>query len=214
MLNRRAPQRRDRPDLIEVPPWVRETFDGYLVCEFTTVKSGKPVTLPLLPFYLPDSGKFVVTSSILFSKKAENVKQNPKVSLLFSNPEGSNAGKHAVLVQGIAHADDSDLDHGWEKYLSYWRKKEPYIDAYLAERDGKRVNVLFNHITGLPGGGYGDRRYMLVWGTTHEDHGTLRFEPEKVSEWDEKILPFDQYCAKSAPQGAKYLGGLQASVEA
>ena len=25
---------------------------------------------------------------------------------------------------------------------------------------------------------------------------------------------FDQYCAKSAPQGAKYLGGLQASVEA
>ncbi len=106
--------------MIQVPPWVRETFDSYLVCEFTTVKSGKPVTLPLLPFYLPDSGKFVVTSSILFSKKAENVKQNPKVSLLFSNPE---------------HADDSDLDHGWEKYLGYWRKKEPYIDAYLGERE-------------------------------------------------------------------------------
>jgi len=122
-------------DLIPVPAWVRETFDSYLVCEFTTVKSGKPVTLPLLPFYLPDSGKFVVTSSILFSKKAENVRQNPKVSLLFSNPEGSKAGKHAVLVQGMAHADDSDLDHGWEKYLGYWRKKEPYIDAYLAERE-------------------------------------------------------------------------------
>src|SRR5205807_9314208 len=64
--------------------------------------------------------------------------------------------------------------------------------ALPSKLDGKRVNVLFNHITGLPGGGYGDRRYMLVWGTTHEDHGTLRFEPEKVSEWDEKILPFDQ----------------------
>ena len=76
-----------------------------------------------------------MTSSILFSKKAENVKQNPKVSLLFSNPEGSKVGKHAVLVQGIAHADDSDLDHGWEKYLGYWRKKEPYIDAYLGERE-------------------------------------------------------------------------------
>src|SRR5881397_3317996 len=50
-------------------------------------------------------------------------------------PEGPKAGKHAVLVQGIAHADDSDLDHGWEKYLGYWRKKEPYIDAYLAERE-------------------------------------------------------------------------------
>jgi len=85
--------------------------------------------------------------------------------------------------------------------------------ALPSKLDGKRVNVLFHHITGLPGGGYGDRRYMLVWGTTHEDHGTLRFEPETVSEWDEKILPFDQYCAKSAPQGAKYLGRLQASVE-
>ncbi len=48
----------------------------------------------------------------------------------------------------------------------------------------------------------------------HEHHGTLTFEPEKVSEWDEKILPFDQYCAKTAPQGAKYLGKLQASVGA
>jgi 1,4-dihydroxy-2-naphthoate polyprenyltransferase len=86
--------------------------------------------------------------------------------------------------------------------------------ARPSKLDGKRVNILFNHITGLPGGGYGDRRYMLVWGTTHEDHGTLRFEPESLSEWDEKILPFDQYCAKCAPQGAKYLGKLQPSVEA
>ncbi len=84
----------------------------------------------------------------------------------------------------------------------------------LSNLDGKKVNVLFNHITGLPGGGYGDRRYMLVWGTTHEDRGTLRFEPERLSEWDEKILPFDQYCAKCAPQGAKYLASVQASIEA
>src|SRR2546422_9976166 len=109
MLNRAAGRNRVRPDMIQVPPWVRETFDNYLVCEFTTVKSGKPVTLPLLPFYLPDSGKFVVTSSILFSKKAENVKQNPKLSLLFSKPEGSKAGKHRVLAQEVGDADGSDL---------------------------------------------------------------------------------------------------------
>src|SRR5437879_12672632 len=95
---------RARPDLIQVPPWVRETFDSYLVCEFTTVKSGQPVTLPLLPFYLPDSGKVVVTSNILFSKKAENVRQNQKVSLLFSKTEEHKAEKHAVLVHGIQHA--------------------------------------------------------------------------------------------------------------
>jgi len=80
--------------------------------------------------------------------------------------------------------------------------------------DGRKVNVLFNHITGIPTGGYTDRRYMLIWGTTHEDHGKLRLEPEQLSEWDEKILPFPEYCAKVAPQGAKYLEKLQPSVEA
>ena len=80
--------------------------------------------------------------------------------------------------------------------------------------DGRKVNVLFNHITGIPTGGYTDRRYMLLWGTTHEERGKLRLEPERLSEWDEKILSFPEYCAKVAPQGAKYLQKLQPSVEA
>lgn len=121
--------------MIQVPQWVRETFDSYLVCEFTTISKKRPLTLPLLPFYIPETGNLVVTSSILFSKKVENIKENPKVALLFSNPEGTTIGKHVVLVQGIASAQDSDLDHGWEKYLPYWRKKEPYIDAFLADRE-------------------------------------------------------------------------------
>lgn len=93
------------------------------------------MTLPLLPFYEPDSGRLVVTSSILFSKKIENIKENPRVSMLFSNPEGTSTGKQVVLVQGIAHPNDADLDHGWEQYLPYWRKKEPVIDAFLADRE-------------------------------------------------------------------------------
>ena len=121
--------------MIQVPGWVRDVFEHYLTCEFTTVADARPVTFPLLYFYDADSGKFTVTSSILFSKKVEHMKKDPKVSLLFSNPEGSGIGKQAILVQGIAHCDDSDLDHGWERFLPYWRKKEPYIDAFLAERE-------------------------------------------------------------------------------
>ena len=121
--------------MIQVPGWVGDVFDHYLTCEFTTVANGRPVTFPLLYFYEADSGKFTVTSSILFSKKVEHMKEDPKVSLLFSNPEGSGIGKQAILVQGIAHCDDSDLDHGWERFLPHWRKKEPYIDAFLAERE-------------------------------------------------------------------------------
>ena len=89
--------------------------------------------------------------------------------------------------------------------------KKPSVPATLT---GGRVGVLFNHITGIPTGGYTDRRYMLVWGRVSEDKGFLKLHPEELSEWDEKILPFDQYCAQCAPQGAKYLGTLQASVEA
>ncbi len=121
--------------MIHVPRYVQDVFERYLICEFTTISGGKPVTFPLLYFYDVESGRFTVTSSILFSKKVEHVKNNPKVSLLFSNPEGSGIGRHAVLVQGVASCEDSDLDHGWERFLPYWRKKEPYIDAFLAERE-------------------------------------------------------------------------------
>ncbi len=121
--------------MIQVPSWTKEVFERYLICEFTTISNGKPVTFPLLYFYEPATGVFTVTSSILFSRKIEHMKKNSKVSLLFSNPTGSGIGKHAVLVQGIAKCEDSDLDHGWEKFLPYWRKKEPYIDGFLAERE-------------------------------------------------------------------------------
>ncbi len=121
--------------MIQVPSWTKDVFENYLICEFTTISKERPVTFPLLYFYEPNTGVFTVTSSILFSKKIEHMKKNSKVSLLFSNPAGSRIDKHAVLVQGIAKCEDSDLDHGWERFLPYWRKKEPYIDGFLAERE-------------------------------------------------------------------------------
>ncbi len=121
--------------MISVPLWVKNVFERYLICEFTTVANDLPIIFPLLFFYDSNSGKFTVTSSILFSKKIEHMKDNSKVSLLFSNPEGSGIDKQVVLVQGLAKCDDSDLDHGWEKLLPSWRQKEPYIDAFLAERE-------------------------------------------------------------------------------
>jgi len=77
-----------------------------------------------------------------------------------------------------------------------------------------RVGVLFNHITGIPTGGYTDRRYMLVWGRVSEDKGFLKLHPEELSEWDEKILPFDKLCVAAAPQGKRYLENLQPSIDA
>jgi len=70
---------------------------------------------------------------------------------------------------------------------------------------GRNVGVLFNHISAIPTGGYTDRRYMLLWGRLRDQKGKLKLEPETMTEWDEKILPFGELCAKAAPQGQKYL---------
>ena len=89
--------------------------------------------------------------------------------------------------------------------------KKPSAPAIMP---GGRVGVLFNHITGIPTGGYTDRRYMLVWGRVSEDKEFLKLHAEELSEWDEKILPFDKLCAAAVPQAKKYLESLQPSIDA
>ncbi len=79
---------------------------------------------------------------------------------------------------------------------------------------GRNVGVLFNHITAIPTGGYTDRRYILIWGTLVDVDGKLELQPKAHTEWDEKILPFPELCAKAVPQGQRYLQGLQTQLEA
>ena len=89
-------------------------------------------------------------------------------------------------------------------------KKPPSNNPLTA----KRVGVLFNHISAIPTGGYADRRYILIWGRLSDHDGKLELHPETLTEWDEKILPFPELCARAAPQGQKYLQDLQRQVEA
>lgn len=89
--------------------------------------------------------------------------------------------------------------------------KKPSSQAPL---EGKTVGVLFNHITPIPTGGYTDRRYIQIWGKLNGQRDQFRLKPERVSEWDEKILSFPELCAKSAPQGQRYLELVQSQIEA
>jgi hypothetical protein len=79
----------------------------YCTCEFTTVfRDGTPQTWPVSPLLLGD-GRFLLCTSIGFPQKVYNIRRNPKVSLLFSEPTGSglpNPG--AVLICGEAVAED------------------------------------------------------------------------------------------------------------
>ncbi len=117
-----------------LPQPVEALLDSALVSELTVVDpAGRPVTHPLIPFY--DGELIYLTSSILFSKKLEHIKANPKVSLAISDPVAVKAEPFArATIQGDATVDDSDLHSGWERVLPLWREKEPAIDFFLGKR--------------------------------------------------------------------------------
>ena len=104
------------------------------MCELTVVdRTGRPVTHPLIPLY--DGELIYLTSSVLFSRKLEHIKANPKVSLSISDPVAVDVERfHRATIQGDAVIDDSDLHSGWERVLPLWRKKEPAIDMFLGKR--------------------------------------------------------------------------------
>ncbi len=117
-----------------LPEPVEALLETALVSELTVVDpSGLPVTHPLIPLY--DGELIYLTSSILFSKKLEHVKANPRVSLSISDPVAVDVERFArATIQGDARVDDSNLHAGWERVLPLWRKKEPAIDMFLGKR--------------------------------------------------------------------------------
>lgn len=84
-----------------------EIIENYFTCEFTTVsRDGSPQTWPVSPRLLQD-GRFLLTTSIGLPQKAFNIRRNPSVSMLFSEPTGSGVTEPgAVLIQGHATAED------------------------------------------------------------------------------------------------------------
>jgi general stress protein 26 len=118
-----------------LPKPIEELLDTALVGELTVVDpSGTPVTHPLIPLY--DGELIYLTSSILFSKKLEHIKGNPRVSLSISDPVAVQVEPfRRATIQGDATVDDADLHAGWEqRVLPLWRKKEPAIDMFLGKR--------------------------------------------------------------------------------
>jgi len=109
-----------------LPESIEQLLDTALVSELTVIDpKGRPVTHPLIPLY--DGEIVYLTSSVLFSKKLEHIKSNPKVSISISDPTAVQVERFArATIQGDASVDDSDLHSGWEdRVLPLWRKKEP-----------------------------------------------------------------------------------------
>lgn len=100
---------------VEVVRMIRE----YRTCEFTTLCNGAPQTWPVCPLLLGD-GRILIATNIGLPQKALNVRRNPRVSLLFSDPTGSGIGEPgAVLIQGDGVAgDDIVTDVSMERDLA------------------------------------------------------------------------------------------------
>jgi hypothetical protein len=119
---------------LTVPPEIEAVFREFRTCEFSTLaKDGTPITWPTLPFWQPQHDRFLVTTSIGLPQKALNVRRNPRVSLLFSDPTASGlSAPPAVLVQGDARSPDRvsvDIT-GFEEELGRVFRRQPASGAY------------------------------------------------------------------------------------
>src|SRR4051812_9811887 len=116
-----------------LPAPVVELVDAALVTELTVVRGdGRPVTYPLIPMW--DGEQILMTSSILFSRKLEHLKNNGRVSLSLSDPTALGGRRDRATVQGDAKVIDGDPHTDWERTLALWSAKEPVILEFLKAR--------------------------------------------------------------------------------
>jgi general stress protein 26 len=118
----------------KLPQAVEELLEVALVSELTVLdENGTPVTYPLIPLY--DGERIYMTSSVLFSKKLEHIKTNPRVSVTITDPVAAPVDPfRRATVQGDARIIEDDLHSGWERLLPMWVAKEPIISDLVKKR--------------------------------------------------------------------------------
>jgi len=135
----------DRPSRVvaELPAGIEDVFERFRTCELSTLaRDGTPITWPTLPFWRSDEKRFRITTSIGLAQKAFNVRRNPRVSLLFSDPTASGLqDPPAVLVQGEAEAPDEIKTSvaGFENELRKVYRWQPASRAYGSDPLTRRL---------------------------------------------------------------------------
>ncbi len=110
-----------------LPHDVQDVFARFITTELTTIDGqGRPITWPVTPYYRAGDPCIDVTTGLGYPKKATDARNNPLVSLLFSDPTGSGlSDPPMVLVQGTAEVDDRDLDANRDRYARESIEKLP-----------------------------------------------------------------------------------------
>ena len=118
----------------KLPEPIEQLLGSALVSELTVLdRAGRPVTYPLIPLY--DGERIYMTSSVLFSKKLEHIKANPRVSVTITDPVATPVEEfNRATIQGDARVLEDDLHSGWERILPLWAAKEPIISDLVKKR--------------------------------------------------------------------------------
>jgi general stress protein 26 len=118
-----------------LPHAAEDALRRALVCEFTVIRpDGRPVTHPMIPIY--DGEKIYLHSSILFSRKVEHLKTNPRVSVAVTDLEATHGDsiRDRVTIQGDAAVHEDDPHTTWERILPLWIAKEPIVESFYKQR--------------------------------------------------------------------------------
>jgi len=126
-----------------LPQEVRDAFERFITCEFTTIAATKqPITWPVTPYYRQGGPTIDVTTGLGYPKKADDARRHPSVALLFSDPTGSGIERPlTALVQGTATVDDEDLKANAERYI---RESGEKLPATKKMSPPKPLRGLFN----------------------------------------------------------------------
>jgi hypothetical protein len=117
----------------KLPSSVLDTLRLFRVCELSTVaKDGTPIAWPVSARFFAQEGHFLLTTSIGLSAKAVNMRRNPKIGMLYSEPKASGLPNPTyVMVKGRATVLDGvhtrpDAVPGLEEYwLESIFKRQP-----------------------------------------------------------------------------------------
>ncbi len=121
--------------MANLPEPIADLLNAALVAELTVLDDkGRPVTYPLIPLY--DGEKIYMTSSVLFSKKLDHIKRDPRVSVTITDPIAAAAIEpfRRATIQGMARIVEDDLHSGWERVMPLWTAKEPIIKDLIKKR--------------------------------------------------------------------------------
>ena len=119
--------------MARMPDPVATLLESALVGELTAIDAnGRPVTYPLIPLW--DGEKIYLTSSVLFSRKLEHIRANPRVSLSITDPVAVGGATDRATIQGDGRIIEEDPHGGWERLLPIWERKEPSIVYFLKSR--------------------------------------------------------------------------------